>query len=429
VQHLEPVQGYTLLHEDNEDIHALHAAGKLDPADHAFHSRNAVRSLAAHSLQERTFQGLDQPFPPAVSLSFHVWGQLIHLPHMKLSTGLFGEYSYTVIEDAAANTTRKIPNVLQSYVYHSSDRTLEATATLQRDGHFQALVNTFDAEGSHLESIQIEPLFMHKPHMAMEMYDRLDAEAPHGMVAFKHSEFTEQTLNQQCGAAVRPPADDPFAEPKMHVEKAPTAASLLGTEARRRLMATIPIGMGVTRWVNCYPGDTTTHRLSVGVAADVGFYQQYNDAMMVQAVIAAIYMNINLVYTANFNVFLQINDVLIQSTEGGLSWNLKPATPGAHCTTTINSDLDLFTAWRKSAQPKRNGQWHLLTNCYPPAGIVSLRRTLCFFCASSRFISLARFCPSFPVCPGRSGVDCCRLPSLRHWCQQSEQQLLGHCGP
>ena len=88
----------------------------------------------------------------------------------------------------------------------------------------------------------------------------------------------------------------------------------------------------------------------------------YNDLTKAQSAISAVMANINLVYKANFNVFLQVNDVLVQTTTGGVTWNNKPATKGGRCSNTINNALDTFTAWRKSAQAKRNGIWHLFTN-------------------------------------------------------------------
>lgn len=363
VKHLEPIQGYTLLHEDNAHVHTMHAAGRLTTLAHRSQSRNAARSLAAHSQRTRTRDGLEQPFPAEVSLSFYAWGQLISLPNMRLSTEMYGPNSFTTVESAATGTTSKLPNVLQSYYLMDAERRIEATATLQPDGQFHALINSYDEAGNQIDSIQVEPLHMHsvQPQSDPSVMEQLEEEAPHGMVAFRHADLTDAAKTKECGAAVPPPEDDPAAPVKMHFENVSSVESLLNGAGshRRRLSA---IGDGVTRWVNCYPGDTTTHKVSIGIGADVGYYEMYNDLTKAQSAISAVMANINLVYKANFNVFLQVNDVLVQTTTGGLAWNNKPATKGGRCSTSINSALDTFTSWRRSAQAKRNGLWHLFTN-------------------------------------------------------------------
>ena len=77
-------------------------------------------------------------------------------------------------------------------------------------------------------------------------------------------------------------------------------------------------------------------------------------------------------YQAQFNVFLQIDNQVVQTATGGETWNQKPSTSGGKCSTTITDKLTAFTNWRVSAQNKKNGLWHLLTNCYPAPGTVGI---------------------------------------------------------
>jgi hypothetical protein len=123
---------------------------------------------------------------------------------------------------------------------------------------------------------------------------------------------------------------------------------------------------------SCYPGDTSAHKISMGVAADISYYEIYNSVASTQAAISAVYANVNLVYKAQFNVFVQVDETLIQSTTGGPAWNMKPATKGAHCSTSITDLLTIFSNWRSSERSKKNSLWHQFTNCYPPAGIVGI---------------------------------------------------------
>lgn len=123
---------------------------------------------------------------------------------------------------------------------------------------------------------------------------------------------------------------------------------------------------------SCYPGDTSPNKISMGVAADISYFNIYKTVSATQAAIAATYANINLVYKAQFNIFNQVNDVLIQSTTGGPAWNIQPATPGAHCSTGIQTLLNTFTSWRTQNQARKDSMWHQFTNCYPPAGIVGI---------------------------------------------------------
>lgn len=92
-----------------------------------------------------------------------------------------------------------------------------------------------------------------------------------------------------------------------------------------------------------------------------------------QAAIAAAYANINAVYRAQFNVGLQVADMVIQSTTGGPAWNVAPTRSGSRCASPdISTVLNSLASWRSSNQNRKNSLWHQFTNCYPPSGTVGI---------------------------------------------------------
>src|SRR5690349_6991333 len=86
--HLEPVQGYTIVHVDNHHLHQAHAAGELEEEHYQLHSQNAANSLGAHSLLACEWEGLMQPFPDEITIDFHAFGRRFFLPHMQVMTNL-----------------------------------------------------------------------------------------------------------------------------------------------------------------------------------------------------------------------------------------------------------------------------------------------------------------------------------------------------
>ena len=299
--HLEPIQGFRIEHEDNLHWHRAHAAGTLSVHDHDRHSNNAARSLGAHSIKARVHKGLPQPFPAQIDhVSFHAWGKQVTLPTLHLLHDLYGPDSETEVHDPATGTTYRVPNVLQSYHGVDSSSGVEASVTIHPDGLLQALIQWYDPEGRLLESMEVQPLDAHETLTDPKVFEQLKEAAPHGMIAFLHSELTEEANLKQCGSSAAP-ADDQeggAADHQVHTESVPSAhqlstmASTPATEGvaphRRKLLQTIPIGSGVTRWTNCYPGDTQLHQVSVGVATDASYYAIYNDVAKTQAAISAV---------------------------------------------------------------------------------------------------------------------------------------------
>jgi hypothetical protein len=239
LSHIEPIQGFTLHHIDNAHLHEAHAAGKLEP--HHFHtqSNNAARSLAAHSQRTREVAGLTQPFPDQVTLTFHAFGREFHLPQMQLMVELFVPESKTVVENHEEGTRVEMPNVAQSYEFRSAQ--LDATATIHEDGLFHALIREYDAEGRVIEMYQAEPVENHRRHHEAQAFEALSSATPHGVVVFKHSDLDIPAGSQSCGSIAKDESLDGRVQGEMTVEPVQSAPN-------RRLLASIPIGQGVTRW-------------------------------------------------------------------------------------------------------------------------------------------------------------------------------------
>ena len=86
------------------------------------------------------------------------------------------------------------------------------------------------------------------------------------MVAFRHADLTDAGQDEgvrRRRAAARRRSFRPCQDALREREQREVFLNGAGSH-RRRLSA---IGDGVTRWVNCYPGDTTTHKLSIGIGA------------------------------------------------------------------------------------------------------------------------------------------------------------------
>lgn len=74
----------------------------------------------------------------------------------------------------------------------------------------------------------------------------------------------------------------------------------------------------------------------------------------VQTSIAAVYSNLNLIYVAQFNIWIQVDGLSIQSATGGPTWNNQPPTGTVRCTPTINDVLTAFTSWRTTTNPTKD---------------------------------------------------------------------------
>jgi len=99
---------------------------------------------------------------------------------------------------------------------------------------------------------------------------------------------------------------------------------------------------------------------------------------------------VNLLYSDMANVFVTIGRTLVKTKAGPEAWNQEPLDPerltganrktyGCPLSRSLTDDSDYqatltnFGNWR-GMQPAatRLALWHLLTDCYPPAGTVGL---------------------------------------------------------
>ena len=166
------------------------------------------------------------------------------------------------------------------------------------------------------------------------------------MVIYKESELLEDTAHL-CGSVSfkNKRSSTPQNETVIHPR----------TNLGRQLLT-------VSRWTNCFPGDTVTKKFTVAFSTDYGYFLQMgsNTQTTIDAILDIIASS-NIIFYIQVNVFLVAGTIDIQtSSGGGLAWNLSPPCPG-----NINTQLNDYTVWRKTQQVPNNGIYHLLTNCYP----------------------------------------------------------------
>ena len=150
------------------------------------------------------------------------------------------------------------------------------------------------------------------------------------------------------------------------------------------------------------------HTIKIGIAVDAGFYQAVsgsstaNEAnnLIVAATVTNIVNLVNVLYTDQINVYVQLADLIFYSNpntgrswdngNAGSDWNQAPVGGdpwfdgnSKHTMGCPNSDtekvLGAFRAWISSghmAQESTDGPkyalWHLLTNCFPAPGTIGL---------------------------------------------------------
>ena len=407
--HVEPVLNYRLRHQDNQH---LHTAANLHPSSqHPLKVGNAVNSIGAHSLKMRWRDGLKQPFPSSIYIGFRAFDQDFQFHQMQLDTKLYA---------ADAKMEMHGPNGEVSFLPHSHNTYITSVAVESREGVESAgwAVCTIGEDGLLTatinmgeETYQINPLYVHKSEFAEEDYAALQQHAVHNLVITRHSDMSHlQNGGHQCGAAKprtstkeRDPtntteideltdADITWAAqekvnlainlsavPEVEEEVEVEGGEPLISGARRRLL-NYPPGYGITRYTNCYTGDTTAHKMSLAITVDAGYYAIYASASNVANSISNVLASVNAVYIAQFNVFLELQGTIVKSAVDGTSWNLQPDAPGGRCSsTTIDVLLNSVTSYRSTNNPKTNSLWHHFTACYPAPGTVGLAwvGTLC----------------------------------------------------
>ncbi|KJE93909.1 thrombospondin [Capsaspora owczarzaki ATCC 30864] len=135
----------------------------------------------------------------------------------------------------------------------------------------------------------------------------------------------------------------------------------------------------VSKWTSCFPGgDTNMYAISAAFAVDTGYYRWLGSSTAnVQLSVIEIMTPANVLYNTQVNVYIRTSTIDIRTALDSDTWNQIPSTPGQRtCLVDIDGTgpvLTSFATWRK-AKPatQTNGIYHLLTNCFPPAGTVGL---------------------------------------------------------
>lgn len=129
-------------------------------------------------------------------------------------------------------------------------------------------------------------------------------------------------------------------------------------------------------------------KIKLGVACDAGFYQAVSGgsaatgAAAVAAYVTQLVQIVNVLYTDQINVFIELADVYMFSTAAanptwtGGDWNLDSAS-SLGTNNPTGTLLDRFRAWTNNEMSSETpgsqyGLWHLLTNDFPPPGTVGL---------------------------------------------------------
>ena len=312
---------------------------------HSFHSQSHPHITDQHQHDSNTqLHGLIQLHPKYITLSFQALGEDVSVD-LQLQEHLFEPHSKSLVY-MGDDRYDEVPHVLQSYVWYGDNEWF--TATLRDDSTFHAVWHQGD------DIVQIDPIDAHKQDMHPHHYQSLSTQAKHKMTIFRHSDMENNDFSQ-CGA-VDVTSGLVHAEPKHGLIHEHVSASNTARQLKQ-----------LTLWANCYSTQSTGLVMKVGVATDYTFYNMYNSVGTVQATISSIYSNMNTIYITTFNVQFQIGQTQIMSTSGGASWNAQNYNQA----NTIETMLNALSAWRGGIS-NTYGDWHLMTNAYPPPGVVGI---------------------------------------------------------
>jgi len=270
--------------------------------------------------------------PSNVELSFSGFGKEFSFS-LKLESRLTDD---AVVEIYGENDELIETQPLKPSVYRGFFGSNWASINFHSDGLFHGLIFQ---DG---ELYIVDPVSRHSDGMdATEKRELSMAD----MVIYKESELLDDT-EYLCGSVSfkNKRSSTPQNETDIHPR----------TNLGRQLLT-------VSRWTNCFPGDTVTKKFTVAFSTDYGYYLQMgSNAQTTKDAILDIVASSNIIYYVQVNVYLVAGTIDIRTSGGGLAWNLSPPCPG-----DINSQLNDYTAWRKTQKVPNNGVYHLLTNCYP----------------------------------------------------------------
>lgn len=250
--------------------------------------------------------------------------------------------------------------------------------TLHADGRFQATLTCLLGDTGEEETWQIDPVEHHLRSMrspadfealaratfqptvlsrlegeASSSSSRLFAAGAHGMTVFRYSDLI---VNEDSGSDEAPPAPISSAARRLLAVAASASASSPSLQAP---------------WSNCYPGSSSPHRLSLGIAVDQSFLAALGGEVgRVQQSVAQMIAQANAVLSAAAHLQIVWTDftVLDSTTSGNLAaefsaLNESPSVADGSCATLLYDKLTVLAQWRQKVKPSRNALWHLMTAC------------------------------------------------------------------
>mmetsp|Transcript_25627 Transcript_25627/g.31504 ORF Transcript_25627/g.31504 Transcript_25627/m.31504 type:complete len:658 (+) Transcript_25627:779-2752(+) len=130
------------------------------------------------------------------------------------------------------------------------------------------------------------------------------------------------------------------------------------------------------QWETCYIGQEVPRFFDIGVATDYSFFTRYGALEQVITEIESMVAQTNLVFSAQFNVYLRISQLIVtpSNTEADIASVFKS------CELSIQNRIEIFRDWVRNLPadadmetfPVSQGIWHLVTNCHPPPGTVGI---------------------------------------------------------
>ena len=368
--------GAPLPHFDASNRHLFHSLGVDGTTVEYAHrpSESAVRDA----------DGLYQPFPASLTLTFSAFNRSFSLP-LALSPPPFDATSRIEVMSPYNERLAVLDAVSSSYRWTAAEGATEwATVTLREDGRFHLVMQAADGE-----VLQADPVEHFRHDMEPSRWHAMSAESERGMMIYRHSDLTN-VGERQCGGDGWD-ADEAAAASHSPSNSTTSGHSIPSSSSSRRLLQTnlndfFPTAQS-ERGIPNFGCLSSTQRLSIAVLADAGFSALFggrpNDIV---AAVSSIFSVINVLYVQQLSLFLTVTSLQIylkpNPIGGPNPWNLAPpaGSHGAYCNdpsfsgsvTSINAQLVALDAWRQTYQPTNGGQHHLMTNCWPAPGIVGL---------------------------------------------------------
>jgi hypothetical protein len=110
----------------------------------------------------------------------------------------------------------------------------------------------------------------------------------------------------------------------------------------------------------CFPGDVNTHTLSVGLLLHNSFVQFYGSLAAARAAMEAAFVTSSIVYEYQFNVALQIGEMMDATSAPSAVAELLTGCPGSSVVDALGAMSPVV-----AGLTEKQGVWTLLTNCYP----------------------------------------------------------------